>query len=114
MNKKIAALVATTALALTACGQGEPPLNEESTREDIHAYITDNGATIRPGDTSKYLKQVCTLLAETDSGKDATANLKDAHGGGMTVEQAQKNVGAAVLTTCPEWEHRLESDVKWW
>lgn len=113
MKKTLALAAVALSLGLAGCS-GEPPLNEESTREEIHAYITDNGATIRQQDTSKYMTQVCALLRETDNAKDAAGNLKDAHGGGMTVEQAQKNVGAAVLTTCPEWEHKLNSDVSWW
>lgn len=112
MKKTLALAAVVLSLSLAGCS-GKPPLNEESTQEEIHAYITDNGATIRGQDTGKYMKNVCTMIAE-EGGLDAAADVKEIHGSNMSVEQAQRNVGAAVLTTCPGREHELEDGGKWW
>lgn len=113
MKKIIAATLAVALTMPVAACSSEPSLSEDSTPQEIHAYITENGATIRQNDTRRYMRNICKMLS-LEGGLDAAADVKEIHDGTMSVEQAQRNVGAAVLTTCPEREHKLEDDGEWW
>lgn len=108
-----AAVTALTLAAFAYDEPNEPSLNGSSTVGEVHAYLVENGAIIRLQDTSKYLENVCVMVAE-QGGLDTAADLVDIHDDSMTVDQAQRVTGAAVATMCPEREHKLEDDGDWW
>lgn len=108
-----AAVTALTLAAFAYDEPNEPPLNETTSTIEVYAYLAENGVIIRGQDADKYLENVCIMVAE-QGGLDTAADLVDIHDGSVTVDQVQKVVGAAVMTTCPEREHKLEDDGDWW
>lgn len=99
MNRyALPALIAATALALTACGGSTEPTGEER----FVAEMEEAGVVPRVGTEEQLLSVGETICADADKGVTPAASMLDMADRGIDAETNTAVVIAAVAFLCPE------------